>query len=138
MNKALKGQVQQRANGVCEYCRAQAQFSPSSFSVEHIIPLVKGGVDDLDNLAFACQGCNNVKFTATEAPDPLTGEVVPLFHPRNDNWDAHFKWDQQFEYLEGITPTGRATVERLQMNRLSLVNLRQALVAFGKHPPVTE
>ncbi|MBK9338430.1 MAG: HNH endonuclease [Lewinellaceae bacterium] len=64
MNKSLKEYVQQHANRVCEYCRAQAQFSPSPFSVEHIIPLAKSGSDDTTNLAFASQGCNNVKFTA--------------------------------------------------------------------------
>jgi hypothetical protein len=65
----------------------------------------------------------------------MTAEIVPLYHPRNDVWDDHFKWDSNFEYVAGITPIGRATVERLQLNRPSLVRLREALVAFGKHPP---
>jgi len=35
----------------------------------------------------------------------------------------------------GLTPTGRATVEVLKLNREGLVNLRQVLYAAGKHPP---
>jgi hypothetical protein len=35
----------------------------------------------------------------------------------------------------GLTPTGRATVEVLQMNRAGLVNMRQVLYLIGKHPP---
>ncbi|MBL7977413.1 MAG: HNH endonuclease [Bacteroidetes Order II. Incertae sedis bacterium] len=27
--------------------------------MEHIIPVVGGGSDDLKNLAFSCSGCNN-------------------------------------------------------------------------------
>ena len=37
--------------------------------------------------------------------------------------------------IVGITPTGRATIEALQMNRPGPVNMRQLLYAMGKHPP---
>jgi 5-methylcytosine-specific restriction endonuclease McrA len=135
MNNALKELVRQRARNCCEYCLSQAQFSPSPFSVEHIDPLAKGGSSKDSNLAFSCQGCNNIKFTATTARDPLTNNFVPLYHPRQDVWSDHFKWDKHFAHIEGVSPTGRATVERLQLNRPNLLNLRKALVAFGKHPP---
>ena len=36
---------------------------------------------------------------------------------------------------EDNTPTGRATVAALNLNRLSLVKARQAWVAAGWHPP---
>ena len=42
---------------------------------------------------------------------------------------------EDYTIIIGLTPTGRATVEALQMNRRGLVNLRQALFALGKHPP---
>jgi len=42
-----------RAGGWCEYCLSQLLFSPDPFSVEHILPLVKGGSDDPDNLALS-------------------------------------------------------------------------------------
>jgi hypothetical protein len=34
-----------------------------------------------------------------------------------------------------LTPTGRATVEKLQLNREGVVNLRQVMAMAGKHPP---
>ncbi|MDX2285233.1 MAG: HNH endonuclease [Bacteroidia bacterium] len=40
--------------GCCEYCKSQAAFATYSFSIEHIIPLSKGGTHDLSNLALAC------------------------------------------------------------------------------------
>ena len=41
-----KEQVVQRAEGCCEYCQSQEDFSPDSFSVEHIIPKSEGGTFD--------------------------------------------------------------------------------------------
>jgi 5-methylcytosine-specific restriction endonuclease McrA len=43
--------ITQRGRGCCEYCWSQLKFSPDPFSIEHIIPLSKGGTYDLDNLA---------------------------------------------------------------------------------------
>jgi len=57
--------VVKRARGCCEYCRSQACFAIQSFSVEHIIPKSQGGKSTLDNLALACQGCNNHKYNKT-------------------------------------------------------------------------
>jgi hypothetical protein len=126
--------VRARARGTCEYCRSQERFATQSFSVEHIVPLQGGGGDDLDNLAFACQGCNNHKYTKTEAIDPVSGEIVRLFHPRRDRWPDHFIWNHDFTRIIGLTAEGRATVEALRLNRSSLVKLRRALFGCGEHP----
>ena len=127
--------VKAQAHSCCEYCRAQEQYSPDSFSVEHIIPLAKGGTNEIGNLAFACQGCNNRKYTNTEAIDPVTGVVVPLYHPRQQTWANHFAWNENFTIIIGLTPTGRATIEKLQLNRTGLVNLRRVLFGIHEHPP---
>lgn len=128
--------VAERAKGCCEYCRSQARFAMQSFSVEHIIPRSQGGETTLDNLALSCQGCNNHKYNKTEAADPASGETAKLYHPRKQEWKEHFSWGNDFSVVVGLTPTGRATVEALQLNRESLVNLRRILVLFGEHPPV--
>ena len=67
--------VVERARGCCEYCRSQERFATGPFSVEHIQPRDLGGTDALDNLALACQGCNNFKYNTIEAPDPETGDL---------------------------------------------------------------
>lgn len=60
--------------------------------------------------------------------------MVSLFHPRKDNWKDHFKWSDDFLFMEGVTPTGRATIIRLKTNRTAIVNLRKILIGNG-HPP---
>ena len=134
MTEALRTSVRDRARDCCEYCRAQAEFSHDPFSVEHIIPFVKGGTDDLENLAWSCLGCNNYKYISTSAYDLVTAQMVPLFNPRIDVWSNHFRWNNDFSVIIGLTPVGRATVQRLQMNRKGLVNLRIVLRTVGKHP----
>ena len=107
----------------------QVNLIPNTFS-----PHSLGGTNELLNLAKACDACNGSKHTAISAPDPLTNQAVPLFHPRKDNWHDHFKWSDDLLRMEGLTPIGRATIARLKTNRPAIVNLRRVLIGFG-HPP---
>lgn len=89
----------------------------------------------MDNLALACQGCNNHKHVKTEWIDPINKIVVSLYHPRRQRWCDHFAWNEGCTRAIGLTPTGRATVDALHLNRQSLLNLRRVLYAMGEHPP---
>ncbi|WP_298611499.1 HNH endonuclease signature motif containing protein [uncultured Thiothrix sp.] len=128
-------QVAERARGCCEYCLSQAQFSPNPFSIEHIHPRSAGGATQLDNLALSCAGCNAHKYNKTQALDPISNKLVALFHPRTQHWTEHFTWNETYTLVLGLTPTGRATVETLQLNRVTLQNLRAVLYTAGLHPP---
>jgi hypothetical protein len=127
--------VAQRAGERREYCRSPSAFTPDPISVEHIIPRTAGGDNRLSNLALSCQGCNNHKFTSREAPDPASGALVALYHPRQDQWQDHFTWSEDFTLIIGRTSTGRATIAKLRLNRRGVVNLRRALRLIGEHPP---
>jgi HNH endonuclease len=128
-------QILERARGCCEYCLCQRRFSPAPFSIEHIVPRSRGGSSEPTNLALACQGCNNYKFTHVTAIDPVRMEEVPLFNPRTDTWCEHFTWAEDFTELIGLTARGRGTIWRLRLNRPEIVALRRILVAAQVHPP---
>lgn len=136
LTAAQKESIAERAGFCCEYCYSQLRFSPDPFSIEHIIPRAAGGANEMSNLALACQGCNNRKYTSTEAIDPVSGKTVPFYNPRRDSWSTHFAWNDDYSQILGLTPIGRATVERLQLNRNGVVNLRRVLYSVGEHPPV--
>ena len=53
-----------------------------------------------------------------------------LFHPRRDEWSQHFRFEGP--YIEGITPTGRATVRLLTLNDARRLELRVELIARGE------
>lgn len=132
---ALKKLVFDRAKGDCEYCRSQAKFAVDPLVMEHIYPLSRGGKTIASNLALACQTCNNCKYTKITAVDPAIGEEVPLFNPRQMKWSDHFTWTPDTTKMLGLTPTGRATVELLETNRESVMNMRNVLAMMGFHPP---
>jgi 5-methylcytosine-specific restriction endonuclease McrA len=133
----LRRLVIARAHGCCEYCWSQARYSSHYFAIEHIIPKYRGGRTTLSNLAFSCQGCNNHKHIKIKALDPLTRKYALLYNPRRHEWSEHFTWSADCMEIIGLTPTGRATVRALQLNREEVVNLRRVLSASGEHPPTT-
>lgn len=130
----LRRLVADRGKYSCEYCRAQARYSPDPLTVDHIKPLSLGGPTTADNLALSCYGCNQHKAVRVSAPDPVTGSPTPLFHPRTQAWEEHFTWSDDFTVIVGLTPTGRATIAALHLNRLGLLNARRVLHAIGEHP----
>lgn len=132
---ALRKLVIERARGCCEYCFSQMSYSSHTFALEHILPKKRGGKTVANNLALSCQGCNDHKHTKIKAGDPLTGKLASLFHPRRQIWSEHFTWSADYMEVIGLTPTGRATIIALRLNREEVVNLRRVLLAFGEHPP---
>jgi len=134
VSAALRRLVRTRAQGRCEYCMTPEAYAPEAFSVEHVLPRSKRGRSTASNLALSCKGCNNHKYTRTRALDPVTELTVPLYHPRQQAWHEHFVWLPDARRLLGISPTGRATVETLRLNRPGLMGLREALIAIGVHP----
>jgi len=98
------------------------------------MPITLGGTDALDNLALSCHGCNWAKSVKTHGEDPVSRNIAPLFNPRQHTWSEHFSWKEEPTHVLGLTPTGRATVEALKLNRKNLVNLRLAMFVLGEHP----
>lgn len=135
VSSALKQAVQQRANNNCEYCRCLGDYCPDTLTVDHIQPRHAGGKTSLDNLAWACYGCNGRKQGRTQYRDPQTNQTVSLFNPRQQNWSHHFTWNEDQTQIIGQTACGRATTIALDLNRSSLVNLRRLLITVGLHPP---
>jgi hypothetical protein len=138
MPHRLYQEVAQRADFLCEYCLAPEPVFNQEFEVDHIISLAHKGSDTFDNLALCCRSCNVRKGDAELARDPATGQMIALFHPRLDRWDAHFSLNVSTFEIEGRTATGRATVARLGMNRQKARTARAhwlTLGALGQLPP---
>ena len=126
--------VSARAGHRCEYCRAPEAIFNFPFEVEHIVPPGQGGHDVEENWALACRSCNLFKSDARVAIDPDTGERVPLFHPRRDDWESHFRFDLQQGTIVGLTPVGRATAAQLRLNADSQRSARKQWMLLGLLP----
>jgi hypothetical protein len=125
MLPSTKARVRERAGDACEYCHLHQDNSPLAvLHIEHIIPKIHGGTDDLENLALACIDCNLHKGPNLTGIDPETGVVTELFHPRHHNWGDHFVWTGL--YLASNTPIGRTTIRVLNMNSEDQLALRSS------------
>jgi hypothetical protein len=103
--------------------------------LDHLLPEALGGRTVAGNLWLACSHCNAHKGDRIAALDPETRSVVRLFNPRRQRWADHFRWTTGGDQIVGRTPTGRATVIALHLNRPALVLSRREWVGVGWHPP---
>jgi len=53
-----------------------------------------------DNLWLACSLCNSHKGERVTSLDPVTGDIVRLFDPRRQVWQAHFAWTRECDCPE--------------------------------------
>ena len=132
--------VGERAKYFCEYCHSPEFVSTDRFTVDHIVPQSLGGLDELENLALCCRRCNERRYNFTSGIDPETQEEVVLFNPRQQEWSEHFVWSSDGIKILGITSTGRATCNRLDVNderhgNKFIQKSRRLWVEVGWHPP---
>jgi hypothetical protein len=132
----LQRQIRSHFADCCAYCRTAEALTVTTFEFEHIVPLARGGETIFENLCLACPSCNRYKAVRQTATDPTTQTEVPLFHPQQQSWSDHFEWDEEATEIVGLTPTGRATVDALKINRPQLVRVRRMWVRMGEHPPL--
>lgn len=130
MTGGLSQFVRKRAAGRCEYCRLPQDSSSIPFEIDHIIPRKHHGPTVASNLAYSCWYCNSFKGSDLAGLDPLTKKLTRLFHPRRHRWTWHFRWAGPV--LVGRTAIGRVTIQVLQINCESAVELRESLMAEGR------
>lgn len=130
---SLRRLVIQRADNRCEYCRISQIGQVATFHIDHIIPVVAGGETIAENLALACVSCSLRKGARQNLEDLETGEVVSIFNPRQQAWKEHFDWNGV--QVVGLTATGRATAQALDLNRATMLAIRAEEELLGRHPP---
>lgn len=130
---SLRRRVAVRARNRCEYCGLSQLGQAATFHLDHVLPVAAGGETVLDNLALACIHCSLRKGARTMVLDPKSGQSVPLFHPRQQQWNHHFRWSGN--ELVGITAIGRATIEALALNSSEHQIIRSFESVLGRHPP---
>ena len=130
MTRELRQAVRERSARHCEYCHLPDLLPHTMrFHLEHILARQHGGLTVLENLAWSCQPCNDLKGPNLSGVDPDTSAIVQLFHPRRDRWEEHFAFDG-FEVV-GLSAVGRTTVWLLQMNAPDRLRWRAALRRHG-------
>jgi hypothetical protein len=135
IGRALRDQVTKDARHRCGYCLTSARITGAPLEIDHIVPESLGGLTVRENLWLACSMCNDHKGNRIAAVDPRSGEEVRIFDPRRQLWEDHFEWSADGDVIIGKTPTGRATIAAVRLNRAALVEARRGWVSAGWHPP---
>lgn len=129
----LRAFVAERAQHRCEYCLLHEEDSYSRHQVDHIVSRKHGGASDASNLAFACVRCNSSKGSNIASVDTVSGTLVRLLHPRQQQWQDHFRL--QGFLIEPLTPEGRVTARLLRLNVDQRIVERRLLVSIGRYGP---
>ena len=131
--RRLADSVVGRARDRCEYCGLSQDGQEATFHIDHAVSRAANGPTAEGHLALACLSCSLRKGMKRNAIDPDTGEEAPLFNPRSEKWEDHFRWDD--ERVVPLAPTGRATVAALALNRPIILSIRGEESERGRHPP---
>ncbi|NLL84240.1 MAG: HNH endonuclease [Lentisphaerae bacterium] len=79
---------QECARGVCHYCGKS--FQPDQLTMDHVVPVARGGKSVKGNVVPACQGCNKSKSVLTPAEQilaELTSNGLLADDPQPDQFD---------------------------------------------------
>lgn len=80
--KFSRGNIYIRDRNRCQYCGRK--FSTSELSLDHVIPISRGGRSTWENVVCACLGCNvrkGSKLVAESGMDLIRQPVRPKWHP---------------------------------------------------------
>ena len=77
----------------CEYFLIHQDDVIAGHQTDHVIADKHGGPTTLSNLALAFILCNIRKGSDLSSVDPETNDVTPLFNPRTQHWEDHFRFE---------------------------------------------
>ena len=135
MSASLRRSVIQRAQSRCEYCQLSQEGQEATFHIDHVTPIANGGQTVAENLALACVSYSLRKAAHQVAIGPETSTDAPIYDPKGNGWQEHVRW--KGVHILGLTPTGRATIEALDMNRPLILSIRYEETLLSRHPPST-
>ncbi len=132
VSESLRTKVENRANGICEYCLITIEDTYFGGEIDHIISLKHRGHTEFENLALACQPCNRGKGSDLGSLSESSKNLVRFFNPRTDRWDEHFRVNLDAE-IESLTEIGEVTAFIFGFNESERIAERRGLIEIGHY-----
>jgi HNH endonuclease len=130
ISDALRKQVEERADSICEYCLIPIAETYFGGEIDHIVGIKHNGETVLENLALACQPCNRNKGSDLGSNSTATNILTRFYNPRIDVWTEHFQVNEDAEIIP-LTEIGEVTVRIFKFNEFERVLERQGLIELG-------
>lgn len=80
-------------NGICQICGKPLAYE--EMTVDHIIPLAHGGVNQISNFQYACRSCN--QFKQNFPPQDFYEMITEIY------WYQTKMWDRLYGKIERVT-----------------------------------
>lgn len=65
VSRRVRLEIYSEQHGLCHYCGCRMIFTikpePTMFTIDHVVPLSRGGSNQRSNLVGACKACNEAK-----------------------------------------------------------------------------
>jgi len=116
----LKAKLLKKFNNQCPYCGIKI-YDPLMVDIEYFYPksIYPKLVNDMDNILISCRTCNMIK--SNKFPIDKNGNPL-LINPLKEEFSDHIiQLDNG--YFEGKTEKGKVTIDTLQLNKTSLIEL---------------
>lgn len=109
-SRDVKEDILRKSDGVCAHCGCPVTIG-DNFTIEHVVPISKGGTNDLVNIVALCRTCNTVKGDCIWHPNEYLlylhkedkrelGEYIDTYF-RDKKWFTHNNFCQvDFKRIE--------------------------------------
>lgn len=91
--------VYEQGNGICALCGRP--ISKERFTIDHILPLNRGGSNDLSNLQISCEFCNKLKGDSKNE-EYLKGATTILAHKVEEKYDKEIAYPLIRSFVRGM------------------------------------
>ncbi len=119
MRKRTREAVRARYQYRCGYCGVDETDVGAELTVDHFQPSSRDGSDELDNLVYCCNACNQFKGDYWQP-----GSAERILHPLRDALAEHIA-ELKNGRLQALTETGRFHIIHLHLNRPALIANRR-------------
>lgn len=88
-SKGTRELIYKQAGGCCQLCGRKITYEQAT--LDHIIPLVMGGMDSVENLQLSCNQCNQLK--GNILPEPFFDRITEIFmYQMKKKYSSKIKW----------------------------------------------
>lgn len=149
--KTVRFEVFKRDSFTCQYCGTQAP--DAILEIDHIVPVSKGGGNDLMNLVTSCRDCNRGKTNRELSDDSVVKrqkKQLDDLQERKEQMEMMVKWKQELmaldeqeidvveEYIGTVTGLGLSaygrSIIRKHLNRFGFQEVYEAArISFDRY-----
>lgn len=136
LGKRVRFEVFKRDSFTCQYCGAKAP--DAVLNVDHIVPVAKGGTNDIVNLVTSCQPCNSGKADRTlddsSAVERQRRQMEQL-NDRREQLEMMMEWQRGLMAIddEAVDSLAELWLEKTGygLNETGISNMRKLRRRFG-------